>query len=197
MDILISLSDSQLPIVSSFLKEDQEKLLPEITALKEEIEKLTVLLKNKEDRYNANIRTLSKLRDNNNALFNDMIPKPFSFTNIDFLQLPAGLGQPEKHLIQNDYNINGSSWNKICFILTRESKVLSAREILKHFYQMEPEQINVPDNLKKKNETNIFAILTNYSKEGKIIRFKDNGIYKYAFKQWMNEDGEIKKEYLV
>lgn len=62
---------------------------------------------------------------------------------------------------------------------------------------MEPEQINVPDNLKKKNETNIFAILSNYSKEGKIVRFKDNGIYKYAFKQWMNEDGEIKKEYLV
>ena len=197
MDVLISVSESQLPMLSSFLKEDQDKLLPEITALKEEIEKLTVLLKNKEDRYNANIRTLSKLRDNNNTPFNDMIPKPFSFTNIDFLQVPAGLGQPEKHLIQNDYNINGSSWDKICFILNRESRVLTAREILENFYQMEPEQINVPDNLKKKNETNIFAILSNYSKEGKIVRFKDNGIYKYAFKQWMNEDGEIKKEYLV
>lgn len=188
MDTIITLTDSQLPLFGSFLEADQVKLLNEINELRE-------LLTKKEKLFNDNQNTLMQLGIING--YPDVVIHDVS----DFIIKPSSNGNGIKAtpaVILNDYKSSNSAWKKVTYILNYENKVMTGRKIIEIMYNLEPELKNATDAIRKKAEMNIFAILSNNTKEGKLIRFKSENEYeyKYGLKNWFNENGNVKEEYL-
>lgn len=102
---------------------------------------------------------------------------------------------------ETEYNSKYSSWKKVLFILNKEDKVLTARQIITVMYNFEPELRFVQKDKKKTIEDNIFAILSKASKKGELIRFKKEAElkieYKYGLKRWMDNNNKLKSEYLI
>lgn len=197
MDLLVKISDSQLEFLESTIETRQEGLIVEIEDLKQEINVLQHLLKSKEALFKDNGGMLVQLGGRKDELQKRSEKNHLPNTIGDYIDLPSGAGKI-KEINVGQYKINSSSWEKVRYILNEQNKALTARQIIEDIYNHEPELRNVPNGMKDKNETNVFAVLSNYSKVDKIKRFKKEGKqYKYGLKKWFDEFGEIKKEYLI
>jgi hypothetical protein len=182
MERVITLTDNQVSFIGGAIQSEQLELA-------KEIKELRAKLQQKEKHYADNENTLIELGLRTNDQRSD---KPF-------VQYHSLFKLPEnKKSILYDYAPNLSIWKKICFILNRENKVFTGRELIEEIYNREPELRNIPKEMNKQFEDNVFAVLSKETKDGELIRFKPNGEgqYKYGFKDWF-ENGEIKKEYLI
>jgi len=195
METLVKLSDNQVKHFSTVIETSQDELATDIDRLKKEIRDLQLLLKNKEDLFNDNNDTLLQLGFHNDSLQSEKLNIKLPAKE-NYIDIPSNV--EIKEIKYGHYNPSGSSWDKVKYVLNKKNRALTARHIIEEIYNHDPELKNVPDEMKKKNETNIFALLSSYSKDGKIVRFKiANSEYQYGFKKWFDEYGEIKKEYLV
>lgn len=121
--------------------------------------------------------------------------------NLSYFNVPANIRPIVKtsRIILKEYDPTNSSWDKVKYILGVENRALSAKEIIRWIYQLEPDLNHKPEERKKTIENNVYAILSTYTKEGRVIRFKAKSKkgYKYGFSIWFNKEGTIKNEYLV
>lgn len=192
MDRIVKISEHQIPLFGSIIESEQVTLWTEIENLSTEIKTLQNLLRTKQKQYSDNDTILLELGLTN-------VANGFIFPE-DFLTLPSTFKEKSLKTQQveySNYKPDLSSWKKVVYVLNKENRVLTGREIIEVIYNLEPELRNVPDEMRKKFEVNIFAILSNNTKLLKIVRFKHKGEYKYGFKNWFEDSGEIKKEYLV
>ena len=85
--------------------------------------------------------------------------------------------------------------DKLILILRGENRFLHSREIVSTYISRYPEKVDDRDRLARQ----LSAMLSIMRREGKIVNWQIGNSLKYTFwgfKEWLNEDGNIKPAYM-
>ncbi len=115
----------------------------------------------------------------------------------DVVKVPGKRGRPrldptaERPVKGKKLTVN----DKLILILRGENRFLHSREIVSTYISRYPENVDDRDRLARQ----LSAMLSIMRREGKIVNWQIGNSLKYTFwgfKEWLNEDGNIKPAYM-
>jgi hypothetical protein len=90
------------------------------------------------------------------------------------------------------FPIRGSWWEKIFWVLNTWRKVMTAVAIGEFIFKHES---SITEEERKLAAVNIFATLSNKSKNNKISRIKTDGEFLYGLNEWFDANGNLIPEF--
>lgn len=193
-NVIPLLTDHHFDLLAGSIESEQNTIAQEIEVRKKRMEDEKLQLEKLEQRYFANEKVLLSLssKQTNGQHQNDEVKNGVSYIIKTSRQLFA-----QKPNV--NYNSEWETWDKIKFILEREERLMTARQILDELYGYEPEKKQLPDDEKYRFETKVFTAINYKVNKGQLQRHKgDNDKeYKNGLPDWFSPEGKPKPLYLL